>query len=334
MSQAWRVLCSLLAACCLAGAIPGIAWAEAPNQLANPRVSPGSGSTATSFTFAVDYASVKGFAATSVVALVAGRSVALGLASGTPTGGTYAGSSTLPAGTWSVTFEAQASQGPSPSVAGPTVIVSAPNPVAPPPPSPPPPPPPTAPPPTTRPSTTAPPAAPDPEAPATGQSPAAQPVETANSSAGPSVTPASANPRDGTGPADPSGGTETPSESPGSGPGGAAATAAPLSTSGPDSGSVPGWLLVTIAAVALLFGILFVAARRGRDRDEQSTAPAEPLPAPLVSPGARAGRRTVQLDHAEDPILAAMGIGEAERPDPVAAPMSRRVRSGPGERVK
>lgn len=333
MSQPWRMLSSLLAACCLATAIPAIAWAVAPNQLANPRVSPASGSTATSFTFAVDYASDKGFAATSVVALVAGRSVALGLASGTPTGGTYAGASTLPAGTWSVTFEAHASQGPSPSVAGPTVTVSAPVPVAPSP-SPTPPPPPTAPPPTTRPPTTAPPAAPGAEAPASAQTPAGQPVATANSAAGPSVTPASASPREGTSPADPSGGTGPPSGSPGSGPAGAGATATPLSTNGPDSGSVPGWLLVTIAAVGLLFGILFVAARRGRDRDEQQAAPVEAHPAPLVSPGARAGRRTVQLDRTEDPILAAMGIGESERPGPVAAPISRTVRSGPGERLK
>ncbi len=325
MSPRWRVLSAVLVAACMAAAIPATAFAVGPNQLANPRVSPGSGSTSTVFTFAVDYASEKGFAATSVVALVAWRSVVLGLTSGTSTGGTYAGTSTLPAGTWSVTFEARATQGPSPSVAGPTVAVTAPTPVAPPPP----------PPPAVLPPTPAPPATPGPQAPDTTPAPVPQPAASSTTSAAPSSGAASPTPRQV---------DASPSESPrGAGPLGSSASGLPgvagrvdpTNTSRPDTGLLPSWLLVTIAALGLVASFLLMAARRGRDRDEQPhVGTGETLPGPPVSLAARGSRRTVQLSHTEDPILAAMGIGEPDRPNPVATPMSRRVRSGPGERLE
>jgi len=78
-----------------------------------------------------------------------------------------------------------------------------------------------------------------------------------------------------------------------------------------------------------------MAARRGRDRDEQPhVGTGETLPGAPVSLAARGSRPTVQLSHTEDPILAAMGIGAVDRPNPVATPTSRRVRSGPGERLE
>ena len=99
MSPRRPVLYAMAIAGCLISS-PALTAAAAPNQLAKPEVSPGIGSTTTSFSFSVSYASDKGFAATSVVAIAAGRSIALRLASGTATGGTYTGASTLPAGNW------------------------------------------------------------------------------------------------------------------------------------------------------------------------------------------------------------------------------------------
>ena len=324
MRPRWRVLSALLAAACLAAAIPASASAVAPNQLFKPRVSPGGGSTSTVFTFAVDYASDKGFAATSVVALVAGRSVVLGLASGTSTGGTYAATSTLPAGNWSVTFEAQPTQGPSPSVAGPTVAVTAPIPAAPPPPAQPAPPPPTPAPPAT-----------GPEAPAATLAPVPQPATMPTIPAAPSSGAASPTTRQRDASPREAPDSSRPMGSSASGPPGGAGTVDPTTTTRPDAGVLPSWLMVTIAAVALVPGFLLIAARRGRDSEEQPhVATGEPLHDPAVSLAARGSRRTTQLNHTEDPILAAMGIGGQDQPSQVVTPMSRRVRSGRGERLE
>ena len=113
----------------------------APNALQDPGVTPGSGTPSTSFTFSVRF--VGGGAdvtATSVVATVAGSAVALGLVEGTANNGLYAGTSTLPAGSWPVTFGADASRGLDPQLAGRTVNVVGPTPPPTPPPAPTPPP--------------------------------------------------------------------------------------------------------------------------------------------------------------------------------------------------
>lgn len=102
----------------------GQANAAAPNQLFGPTASPTSGGTSTVFTFGVHY--VGAHPATSVTAVAGTRTIALSLTSGSADDGTYAGSSTLPAGTWTITFHAVATKGNSPSVTGPTLTVAAP----------------------------------------------------------------------------------------------------------------------------------------------------------------------------------------------------------------
>jgi len=102
----------------------GQASAAAPNQLFGPTTSPTSGGTSTVFSFGVHY--VGAHPATSVTAVAGSRTIALSLTSGSAADGTYAGSSTLPAGTWTITFHAVASKGNSPNVTGPTVTVAAP----------------------------------------------------------------------------------------------------------------------------------------------------------------------------------------------------------------
>jgi hypothetical protein len=117
------VLASLVAA--LTGPLGQVSGAP-PNQLSNPSVSPTTGSTTTTFVFGVRY--VGDQPATSVTAVVGSRSIALSLTSGSATDGTYAGSSNLPPGTWTVTFVAVAAKGNSPTVTGPTVTVTGPSP--------------------------------------------------------------------------------------------------------------------------------------------------------------------------------------------------------------
>jgi hypothetical protein len=91
----------------------------ARNTLSNPTVSPLSGTPSTTFTYTVHY---KG-APASVTASVAGRTLPMGVASGTDSNGTFAVSTTLPVGSWPVTFRAVA-QGNDDTLAGPTVTVT------------------------------------------------------------------------------------------------------------------------------------------------------------------------------------------------------------------
>ena len=106
----------------LAWPVP-VAHAVDINVLSNPSVAPGSGTTGTSFTFSVHYASTQGQVAQRVVALSSGWSVELILSAGTSTDGTYIGARTLPAGSWPVEFRA-VSQGKDPlPISGPTVTV-------------------------------------------------------------------------------------------------------------------------------------------------------------------------------------------------------------------
>ena len=104
----------------------GVVLAAAPNALDGPIVSPTHGDTTTTFSFTVHY--VGRYPATGVTAAVGLRTVILSRASGTSTDGTYARSSRLPAGTWTVTFNAVASKGNSPSTGGGTVSVAGPTP--------------------------------------------------------------------------------------------------------------------------------------------------------------------------------------------------------------
>ena len=134
--------------------------ARAASVLSNRHVSPGSGTTATVFTFSVDYNSSNPVRnATAVWAEFGSTTVTLALASGNTHAGTWVGTSTLPVGTLPVTFHASISASPQPEpLVGPTVTVTLPPPTPTPAPTPPPTPTPT-PRPTAAPTPTPPPAA-------------------------------------------------------------------------------------------------------------------------------------------------------------------------------
>ncbi len=112
-------------------ALLGAVLASAPGTLAagnaldSASVSPGSGTTATNFTFSIHYFSRRGHAPTSVSASAGGKTIGLKLATGTATDGVYRGVGRLPVGSWSVTFAAAVGAGKSPTLAGPTVKVAA-----------------------------------------------------------------------------------------------------------------------------------------------------------------------------------------------------------------
>ena len=92
------------------------------NDLADPTVTPATGTTLTMFTFTVRYEGA--FPATSVTAAVAGRDLAMTLTDGSMSAGTWAVSSTLPAGAWATTFIGYAEQGNVASVTGPALTVA------------------------------------------------------------------------------------------------------------------------------------------------------------------------------------------------------------------
>ncbi|HEX9893868.1 MAG TPA: hypothetical protein VGA78_08080, partial [Gemmatimonadales bacterium] len=94
------------------------------NQLSEGSVNPVNGTTANSFVFTVRYTSAQGHPATSVSATVSTFTVPMGLIAGTASDGTFQGNTNLPAGSFNVTFLADAQQGFDPSLAGPTVTVS------------------------------------------------------------------------------------------------------------------------------------------------------------------------------------------------------------------
>ena len=86
----------------LATAVSAMAAAEA--KLTGGAVTPTSGTTATLFQFSVHFVGSTTDEAVTVTASVAGRTVPLTRASGTARNGTWTGSSTLPAGSWTVTY--------------------------------------------------------------------------------------------------------------------------------------------------------------------------------------------------------------------------------------
>ena len=93
------------------------------NGLADPTVTPATGSTLTIFTFTVRYDGT--FPATTVTAAVAGLDLAMALVDGSMSAGTWMATSTLPAGAWATTFIAYAEQGNVATVTGPALTVTA-----------------------------------------------------------------------------------------------------------------------------------------------------------------------------------------------------------------
>ena len=115
------------------GAIAPDEVAAASNELSAGKAMPATGTTQTSFTLSVVYASPQGFPASRVVALVANQTIELTLFGGRADDGVWEATTLLPAGSWPVSFQATAVQGKSPTLAGPTIVVSsAPSPPAPP----------------------------------------------------------------------------------------------------------------------------------------------------------------------------------------------------------
>lgn len=118
MSRALPIAFFIAGLTALLGA-PSAAFATRP-ALSAPSASPSTGTTQTTFVFGVRYV---GRSPASLTVRVAGGSLPMSLVTGTPLSGTYQAASRLPAGTWSVTFEAVPSKGPLTTLNGPTVSV-------------------------------------------------------------------------------------------------------------------------------------------------------------------------------------------------------------------
>ena len=118
----WLLLAVLLAGSLASAPMP----ARAASVLSNGIVAPTSGTTADSFTFSVDYASSDPIQpAQAVWADVGSVTVTLHKVSGTAHDGTWQGTSTLPAGSWPVTFHATTSIDAQPApIDGPIVTVT------------------------------------------------------------------------------------------------------------------------------------------------------------------------------------------------------------------
>jgi hypothetical protein len=120
MAHRWSRAQLLALALLLTAVAPVHAVPPKSNVLSNGSVTPTSGTTATAFVFTVDYSGE----AASVTASVANRTVAMTLISGQVTDGRFRGSASLPAGSWPVTFHADAERGKDPSLSGPRLTVA------------------------------------------------------------------------------------------------------------------------------------------------------------------------------------------------------------------
>ena len=284
------------------------AAAAAPNKLLDPRASPGSGSTATVFALSVRYASDKDWPASTVTATVAGKTVTLKRTAGSAVDGTWSASTTLPQGTWPVTFSADAEQGPDPSVTGPTLTVAR---AATPPPTPKPTPKPT-PPPTPAPTPTPAPPAPAPQGPAPAQqTPAPQPAAASPTAVSEPSTPNPSTPTP-TATESPARATETGSEA-------ASETAMPAGVSvGNRENSGEMAVLAIIALAALILGVAAVLLIHGKRRSTAAVAE-EPTLAPMATEPVvghdRAAWPRPRLEPIgpDDPILMGIGLGTKQR---------------------
>jgi hypothetical protein len=118
----WLLLALAVLNLAMAG---GVAAAEA--KLTGGTVTPTTGTTATAFQFSVHFVGTATDTAVSVSASVAGRTVLLSL-TGSPRIGTWTGSSTLPAGSWTVTYHSTTTGSTNPSFPVPgQVVVTAPT---------------------------------------------------------------------------------------------------------------------------------------------------------------------------------------------------------------
>jgi hypothetical protein len=307
------VVLAMLAALVIA---PSSVFAARPNELLGAAITPSAGTTATLFALSVNYSGSN--AASGVTATVAGKTVALWLSSGGQLEGTWTGATTLPAGSWVVTFQAIISKKPDPIATAGPVSVSL--------------------------GVTQPPSSPVTSQPSdttesAGASPSAEPKpqQSAAPSSNGSATPAGGN-------ADPSGGaaaaaSEAPSashqgnrEAPhgrssrahaSSSLVGGAAPARPTATAG-TAGDTPA-VGRELVGMVLLFGIAGVGAGAllgaawiiiisRRDRAEPSVAVAPPIDAavPAMPTVEQRASRRARLRPSDDPILAALGLHDEE----------------------
>ena len=250
----------------------------AADELRNGSVTPASGTTQTSFAFSVDYVTPSPQqAASSVTALVGPASVGLALTAGSATNGTWTGQSTLPAGTWQVTFVAE-TQGSDPTLIGPTVVVVGPPPTATPTPMP-------TPPPTATPPPATPTAAPTPIPPPTGAPPPTfgPPIPggtpAASELATPTVSASASRSASPTPSASATGANETPRPSGAGAPGFPSPSAAPAEESSDTEATTNSWVFVGGGLAflgALILGDQWLLRRAGR-----SPGPVEGEPAPV-----------------------------------------------------
>lgn len=314
-----RRLAAMLAAGVALAAMPVVVQAAKPTELFKSAVSPTRGTTATAFTLSVHYRSDKGFAATSVIAMVGGRAVSLRLVAGSATDGKFQATTKLQSGKWPVTFEARSAKGPDATLAGPSISVAAP----PPPPRRPkpsaaptraPPPPRATPPPgaTPRPVKAAPSAPASPRAvPSASSSGRASPAAAVPTSRG-SRRPSSSSPS--SSPTDQMGGTQS----------GGTTDASQGSSSGPPLGA-----LLPLALLVVSGGVLAALARRRAEGEVPSADDPLSLPQALTIDG----NRPAVGEQTEDPILASMGLGaRATQRSVVGAPITKSIRFGRGER--
>jgi hypothetical protein len=362
MTRRLRVIVLAAIVAALFGA-PSAVFGAAPTRLFGATASPTSGTTTTIFTFSVRFDGSGKFSAGAVLANVAGRTLTMARISGNGLLGTYAASTTLPAGSWTVSFESAPASGPAASLTGPTVSVAAPMP-------------------TPKPGTPIPTSTTvsAPSDPPPSSTSVAIPVETAPTStmaAAPTVavSPSSAVGSGGDigaatpGPASPDttpggsergagsntgGGTRSTAGAGQPAPKASAATDAPdASASGvnPSANGSAGaeagprdagplkdnaqlaYILAAIAAVTA-FGAFVMLLWRRRDDDDDSPALATPLPAPAAATPGKLGPRAMRRgrsEQANDPILESMGLNEGTDDSRIAVNASQ-VHRGPGVR--
>jgi hypothetical protein len=271
--------------------------------------------------------------ALSVVAIVGGQTVGLALVSGTTTSGMYRGQSQLPAGTWTVTFSADAERGNDPTAAGGTVQVAAPTPIPTPIPAP------TAPPPVVTPAPTpvlpaptpvpvgpvAPAPTPTPLPAAVGSQPPAGGVTEPGSSIGPD--PSSLEDHAGT----PGGAVFSLLPSPAAGTVGSASPEAARATNAVVPIMVGGLGLIAIVAASGLW----LGARRRRRQPE--AAPPSPTEAGPIAPADKEGPRPPaiwELDaQLEDATVGTVDFLPLESEEPVAPPPADPPAAAPPKRV-
>lgn len=332
--------------------VAALLWAPsttfaASNGLSDATASPLSGPVGTSVRLTVHYEGK--FAAVGIIAQVAGLSVPMVRASGTATSGTWAVVVVPPAGRWPVSFTATVTKGAPATLTGPTVTIGAaplpstgtsapsagdgspirlpPGPVA-----------------------TAPPAAP---APAASSAPAGSAAPAPAPATGPETVSPSTAPGGGTSPVAPgdapsapvdggpaANGESRPSADPAphgaAGPsrapeGGAPTPQASIAEpSGPAGESTDDAIarafvllgLLGLTTIGLLGSTLLTTARRRRERPSEEIAD-EQAAVILDQRSRRRGR--VRLP--DDPIIAALGVGDAQRP---RRPRRRPTSPGPG----